>query len=164
MPHLYEITEQMRGLQRLMEDEDTPLSADVLTDSLDGLVGDLEAKAEGLLAYVANVGSDAAAIDVEIKRLQARKKALTNRQNSLREYLRYNMVAGDIKKISCPLFTVTLRKPIDVVSVGMVDQLPPEYVKTTVAPDKGKIKAALKAGLDVPFCRLIPGQPGLMIR
>ena len=162
---LYELTEQYIGLSHLIDEGE--LDAEALQDTLDGLEGDLQAKAEGLLSYVANIGSDVSAIDTEIKRLQARKKVMTNRQDSLREYLRFNMVQGDIKKISCPLFTISLRKPVDVVEIdGSIptELLPKEYLNWSVSINKMKIKSDLKAGKDVPGARLVPGKPGLMIK
>ena len=98
MTHLYELSNQMVGLQRLMEEDD--LDPQVLEDTLDGLKGDIQVKAEGLLAYVGNLGSDVDAIDAAIKRLQGRKKTLVNKQDSLRDYLRHNMESADIQKIT----------------------------------------------------------------
>ena len=162
MTNLYEMTSQMIGLKRLIDDGE--MDEQALADTLDGLEGDLKVKAENLLGYVANVGSDVDAIDAEIKRLTGRKKVMVNNQNRLREYLRYNMDVGGIDKIECPLFTITLRKATQVVSVGDIEQLPDEYIRTTVAPDKVAIKAALKAGIDVPGCEFQEGKRGLMIK
>ena len=164
MSHLYELTGQMIGLQRLIEDGE--MDDEALQDTLEGLEGDLQAKAEGLLSYVANVGSDVSAIDVEIKRLQARKTTMVNRQNSLREYLKLNMVAGDIQKITCPLFSITLTKPRDVCVIDHADRLPESFVKTktTVMPVKADILRALKEGFDVPGASLGKSQPGLLIK
>lgn len=163
MTTLYTLTEQYIGLSHLIDEGE--LDAETLQATLDGLSGDLEAKAEGLLSYIGNIGSDVSAIDTEIKRLQARKKVMTNRQESLREYLRFNMVQGDIKKISCPLFTITLCNPIDVVDIDIVPEgLPDKYVMKTCKPLKGIIKADLKKGIEIDGCRLVPGKPGLMIK
>ena len=42
MPHLYELSAQMKGLQKLVDSGD--MSADDLVDTIDGLTGDLMAK------------------------------------------------------------------------------------------------------------------------
>ena len=163
MAKLYELTEQMQGLRALMEDDDVEYD---LTDTLDALEGDIQVKAEGLLAYVTNLGSDASQIDVEIKRLQARKKAIANRQESLRDYLRFNMEESGIDKITCPLFTITLRKAPDVVVVESADLIPDMFkeVVETVKVDKAAIKRHLKDKMDVPGARLEPGKRGLLIK
>jgi len=164
MTHLYELSNQMVGLQRLMEEDD--LDPQVLEDTLDGLKGDIQVKAEGLLAYVGNLGSDVDAIDAAIKRLQGRKKTLVNKQDSLRDYLRHNMESADIQKITCPLFTITLRKPSMVVDAPDIRKVPKEYRITTTntVPDKFAIKAAFKKGEYVPGCKLVPGKSGLLIK
>jgi hypothetical protein len=167
MTTLYTLTGQMIGLHNLMEDG--LMDADTLQDTLDGLTGELEQKAESLLGYVANVGSDVSAIDVEIKRLQARKQVMINRQDSLREYLRMNMEVSGTNKITCPLFSITLRKPTQMVDVVERSLLPDEYLLPAkpipeLQPDKRKILATLKAEVDVPGCRLMDGKRGLLIK
>lgn len=164
MTHLYDLTGQMIGLRNLMEDGD--VDPTVLQDTLDGLTGDIEVKAEGLLGYVANISADAAAIDAEIKRLQARKIAMTNQQRALRDYLKHNMISADIQKITCPLFSVTLIKPKPMVAILDKKALPDSMVKTTVtvAPIKADILKALKAGLGVSGATLGESDYGLLIK
>jgi len=164
MAHLYEMTGQLIGLQRLIEDGE--MDEQTLADTLDGLQGDIKVKAEGLLMYVANIGSDVDSIDNEIKRLTARKRVMVNHQNALREYLRYNMDVGGIQKIECPLFTITLKKPAPMVVIDDESALPEKYIMTVVtkSPVKADIMKALKAGKDVPGAHLGESQPGLMIK
>lgn len=161
---LYELTAQVKGLQRLMEDGE--MDEQTLQDTLEGLEGDLQVKADGLLAYVSNLGSDVAAIDAEINRLQARRNAISNHQESLREYLRFNMEQSGIDKITCPLFTITLRKAPDVVVIESEDLIPAMYKETveTVKISKEAIKRHLKEGIHVPGARLGDGKRGLLIK
>jgi hypothetical protein len=161
---LYELTAQVKGLQRLMEDGE--MDEQTLQDTLEGLEGDLQVKADGLLAYVSNLGSDVAAIDAEINRLQARRNAIANHQESLREYLRFNMEQSGIDKITCPLFTITLRKAPDVVVIESEDLIPAMYKETveTVKISKEAIKRHLKEGIHVPGARLGEGKRGLLIK
>ena len=160
---LYELTGQYIGLHRLMDDAE--MDAETLQDTLDGLEGELQQKAEGLLSYVANIGSDVSAIDLEIKRLQARKTTMKNRQESLREYLKFNMMNASIQKITCPLFSVTLIKPKPMVVIDNRDALPDVFVKTTVtkAPVKADILKALKKGETVSGAHMGESSPGLRI-
>ena len=160
---LYELTNQMQGLRALMEDDEVDYD---LTETLDGLEVDIQVKADGLLAYVTNLGADVDAIDKEVKRLQARKTAIVNRQESLREYLRINMEASGIDKITCPLFTITLRKAPDVVVIESEDLIPDMFKEEVITTkiDKMAINRHLKDGMDVPGARLEPGKRGLMIK
>jgi uncharacterized protein YeeX (DUF496 family) len=133
-------------------------------DTMESLQGDLETKADGLLMYVANLKAEEKALGDEIKRLQAKKKTKQNHQERLRNYLRDNMAAAGISKIECPLFTITLRKPSQVVEVDDLYAIPDVYVNVDIKPDKALIKEALKEGKIVDGCRLATGQPGLLIR
>lgn len=164
MTHLYQLTSQMIGLQKLIEDGE--MEPQALQDTLDGLEGDIQIKADGLLAYVANLGADVDAIDNEIKRLTARKNAIANRQESLREYLRFNMEQSGIDKITCPLFTITLRAAPAVVVIESEDLIPDMYkeIVETVKISKEAIKRHLKEGIHVPGARLGDGKRGLVIK
>lgn len=155
------MTSQMIGLKAMLDDPDVDFD---LTDTLDGLEGDIQDKAENLLAVVSNFGSDINQIDTEIKRLQARKKTLSGHQDRLREYLRYNMEAGGISKITCPLFSITLTKPRPVVQIDDADKIPDDYIKVTRTPVKTDILRELKAGKEIPGASLGESKPGLMIR
>jgi len=163
MTTLYELSNQMIGLQHLMEDDDAEYD---LTDTLDALEGDIQVKAENLLGYVSNLAADVSVIDTEIKRLQSRKKVIANRQESLREYLRFNMETGGIDKITCPLFTITLRKATDICVIDSEDLIPDEFktIVTTTKIDKMAIKRAIKVNGIVEGVRLEPGKRGLMIK
>ena len=163
MTTLYNLSQQMVGLRNMMEDDELTFD---LTDTIDGLEGDIQLKAEGLLAYVANLSTDVQAIENEITRLKQRKDVIQNRQESLREYLRYNMAESGIDKITCPLFTITLRKATDICVIES-ENLIPEMFKERVEEvriDKMAIKRHLKDGMDVPGARLEAGKRGLMIK
>jgi hypothetical protein len=164
MTKLYEITNQFIGLQSLIDEGE--LDPEILQDTLDGLEMDLQAKAEGLLAFVSNIGSDVDSVTTEIKRLQDRKKGMQNKQTSLREYLKFNMQSAEISKITCPLFSITLTKPRPMVVITNAEGLPDNFIKTTVtkAPIKADILKALKAGETVSGAELGHSEPGLMIR
>lgn len=162
MTTLYELTGQYLSLAQLADDPDMPPEA--LADSLEGLEGEIEIKAQALLQVVAGMEGDTVAIDAEIKRLQDRKRVIQNRANRLRDYLYRNMVATGISKIDCPLFHITLTKPRPTVVIEDESRIPDQYMKTTKAPVKADILKALKAGEDVPGCVLGESKQGLIIR
>ena len=164
MTKLYELAGQYLALSELADDPNMPPEA--LQDSLEGLEGEIEVKAQALLQVVAGMEGDTGAIDAEIKRLQTRKRVIENRAASLRDYLYQNMVATGISKISCPLFQITLAKGRPVVVVEDESQVPDQYIKTTIvkAPRKAEIMAALKSGEAVPGCVLGESKQSLRIR
>ena len=162
---LYEITEQHKQLAELAESSDEDI-AQAVADTFEMIEGDFNDKALSLITVVNNMDSDADQIDKEIARLQAKKKSIQNSQNSMREYLRSNMEATGISKISCPLFTITLAAGRDMVLVTDEDKIPTDYlnIKTSVAPIKADILKALKAGESIPGCELGKSKTSLRIK
>lgn len=144
---LYELTGQLKGLQLLA---DTDESIDI-ADTLQALEGEFSVKADGIAKILAVIDGDTDCIDAEIDRLKQMKSAKVSRKERLKDYLRTNMEAAGIKKISCPLFTITLVDGREIAIIDDEAQLPDEYVevKTAIAPDKNAIAAALKSGITI---------------
>ena len=162
MPTLYELTDQVLGVKRMLDADF--IDDEIFDDTMEGLTGDLSAKAEGLLSYVANLKAEEQALANEIRRLQAKKQAKKNHQARLRDYLRDNMIKGDIQRIECPLFAITLCKPTMKVEVEDLYAIPDIYVNVEIKPDKALIKEALTKGDLVAGCKLEVGMAGLLIK
>ena len=164
MCKLHEISTQHRELSSLVEQEE--LTLDDVRDTFEALEGEISAKAVSLVAVVDNINSDVKAVDDEIKRLQARKKTMTNKQDSLRGYLKVNMQSAGITSIKCPLFSITLAKGRDVVVVDDADILPDDLVevKVTIAPKKTDILKRLKAGEVIEGARIEKSEESLRIK
>ena len=158
---LYELAAQYKELQTI---DDMPPEA--LADTLEALQGDIEAKAQAIVAVRSGMESDVVAIDAEIARLSTRKKQIQGNEAAMRKYLKDNMQMAGIKNIKCPLFSITLQKGREVAQVDDELSLPEEYVsvKTTVAPDKRKLLADLQSGLEIPGARIVRGDDSLRIK
>ena len=165
MPHMYELTEQMKGLQALIESGE--MDSEILQDTMDGLNTDLLDKGQDVLHFLANLAGDITAYTDEVKRLTARKKALVNHHAWLKEYLRSNMIECEITKIESPVFTATLRKATKMVEIVSEEDLPVTHQTLVPASwqiNKAQIAKDLKAGIDVPGARLVDAKQGLLIR
>ena len=164
MSKLYELSGQLKELDRLVSENEVPL--DQVKDTVDLITGEFEEKAVNIVKVVKNQQPQIDAIDVEIKRLQQMKKNITSKAENLKDYLRENMEANGINKIECPLFTILCKKPNDAVMVTNADLIPDEYttVKTTIAPDKKAILTALKNGEDIPGVELSKAKSPLQIK
>jgi hypothetical protein len=162
MTNLYEITGEMRDLRALGEIEGEL----VVKDTLDAIAGEFKNKAEAIVHISLNLNGDVDSIKNEIERLQDRKKAIESRDKSLKEYLRENMEAAGISKISCPLFTITLAAGRSIAIIENESELPDEMVevKTEIVPDKAKILAALKSGQDVAGASLGTSKSSIRIK
>ena len=162
MTHLYELTEAHKELVALA-DTDSDIA---IQDTLEAVEGEFEEKAKSLMIVVNGMGSDVDSINTEIKRLQERKKIIQNRQESLRDYLRHNMQESGIKKIECPLFTITLANGRDIVQIDNIDEIPTDFVEieTNLKPDKKTLLAALKSGEVIPGVSLVKSQSSVRIK
>ena len=161
---LYELTQQHKELATLAETDEN--MAEAVENTMEALEGDFNDKAISLITVVNNINSDVTAIQDEIDRLTLRKKTMTNRQDSMREYLRINMEASEITKITCPLFTITLAKGRDMVQIDDVEKIPTDYlnIKTSFVPMKKEILADLKTGKEIPGTLLIKSKTSLRIK
>ena len=107
---------------------------------------------ENTLLLYKNCVSDAEAIAAEIKTLKARQAALEKRADRLKADAS-DALNGE--KFQTARVAVSWRKS----TAAEVDEslCPEEYITTkiTTAPDKKAITAALKAGQEIPGCKLV---------
>lgn len=165
MSALYELTGQFKELAVLMEDADEDMAIAV-RDTMGAIQAEFNDKALAVSRVILNMDGDIEAVDAEIERLQERKRLMSNRKGQIIDYLRENMEAAEITKISCPLFTITLLKGRESVIVDDESQLEDELVSTKVvtAPDKKAIAERIKAGQDVKGAHLERGKSSIRIK
>lgn len=164
MSTLRELSHELQEVQALALDPDVPEEA--MRDTLDGIEGMFNDKAVRIVHVIANSDTDVDAISAEIKRLSERKRSIELAQDRLREYLRFNMEATGISKISSPLFTITLAAGRDMVEIYDEAALPDEFVrvKTVVSPEKADILKALKSGIEVPGATITKSKSSVRIK
>ena len=160
LPTLYELAAEYREGMAKLQDLDLP--AEVIADTLEGMSGDLEAKATNVAMFVRNLDSLADNIKAAEATMTARRKAIEARAEHVREYLLNNMLACQISKIESPYFTLAIRSNPPKVVIDDPEMVPDEYWRQPAIPspelDKKAIAAALKAGDNVPGCRTEQGQ------
>ena len=153
MANLYEITREALELASLLEIEE-------LTPELEAALvinqEQLQAKAVNYAKVIANIQSDADAIDTEIKRLKAMKESKERAIDRLKDAVKNAMLVSGIDKIESPLFKLALRRS-ESVEVDLVEALPSDFrtIKNVVTADKIAIKEAIKRGENVIGARLI---------
>ena len=151
MTALYLIANEYRDAAMRLADMD--LDAQTIADTLEGLSGDLEIKAQNVAYFVRNLEVTAAAIKVHEGEQAARRKAIENRAAAMRDYLARCMEATGIEKIEGPGVKLSFRKSSAVVIDG-IDLIPAEFMRTPEppppAPDKKAIGDAIKAGREIP--------------
>ena len=153
METLRELTNDMYALLEYADSTD-PDDQAVFQDTLDGLKGMIEQKADGYCAVMDQIKANIAAHDLEIKRLTARKNAMEANIKRMKELLLEAMVAMDEKKIMTGLYTITRCKNGGKQSIEITGKVPDKYCKITIEPDMDKIREALELGVDLPFASL----------
>lgn len=159
MTALYELAREYRDAAETLADLD--LDAQTLADTLEGMSGELEVKAQNVIMFTRNLESTAAAIKEAEAQMAARRKALENRAARLRRYVLENMQFAGVQKIECPWFTLSVRDNPAAVEIFEPGLIPAEYMTQPAppppAPNKTAIKAAINAGTEVPGAKLTNG-------
>ncbi|AZF37745.1 hypothetical protein C4J88_2965 [Pseudomonas sp. R4-39-08] len=165
MTTLYTIAEQFKELAVLAETADEDLAV-ALRDTMEGIEGEFQEKGKAIAMITLNIDGDLEAIQSQIDRLTERKRIINNRKESLKEYLRTNMDAAGITKITHPLFTITCGKGKPIVVIDDEKAIPDDFVnvKVTSAPDKAAIAKALKDGQEVPGAHSEIGKSSISIK
>lgn len=159
MTALYELAAEYRAAADKLADMD--IDEQTISDTLEGMSGELEVKAQNVILFTRNLEATACAIKEAEGQMAARRKALENRAAGLRLYVLENMKFAGIQKIECPWFKMTIRENHAAVDIYEPGLIPAQYMRQPEppppAPDKTAIKAALAAGTEVPGAKLTRG-------
>jgi hypothetical protein len=111
---------------------------------------ELQEKSFNYAYIVKTIEGDITTIDEEIKRLTSLKKAKNNVVDRMKEAVINALHIYGLEKISSPTLTLSVRRS-ESVEIISEEQLSDEYkvTKVTTAPDKIRIKEAIKSGKDV---------------
>lgn len=151
--NLYEIDASLAQAFEAAIDPDTgEILNEEMADAFEQLQIDRDKKIEGTACLIKNLRAEAAALKAEKDSLAARQRTAENKANSLSKYLA-GYLNGD--KFKTARAAISWRKS-EAVEVVDASQLPAEYlVQQAPTPNKPEIKAALKAGNEIPGARLI---------
>lgn len=137
---------------------DLEMDDQTVHDTLEGISGALEAKASHVAMFARNLETLAISIQEAERQMAARRKAIENRANRIREYLKMNMQRTGIHRIESPYFTIAIRENPGAVVIDAESQIPEEFMRVPTppppAPDKKAIAAAIKIGKEVPGCHI----------
>jgi len=150
MATLYELTGQYRELLELAESEE--LDKQLIADTLEGLDGEIEIKADGYAKVIRELEGKTAVLKDEIDRLSKRKSVIENNIKNLKQALETAMRATGKTKFKTELFSFNIQKnPARLVITG---EVPEEYlIPQEPKIDTSAIKEALKQQ-ELPFAHL----------
>lgn len=144
MGSLREITGDMLKLMIMLEEEP---DSEVLKDTLEGMRGELDSKAENYVYVIKEYEIQIEAIKKEKARLDARMKTMENSMNRLKDALKGAMEVTGTKKCGGNIYTITLKNGAD--QLGEFDEslIPEKYfekIPATLKLDKRKLLADAK--------------------
>ncbi len=154
MRALYEINQDILGCV----DMETGEILD--TEKLDALQMEREAKLEGVALWIKDLKAEAEAVKAEADKLTARKKAVENKIEGLKNWLLFALEGEKLKTPRCNVYqTHSQRVAFDSeeefikrVQGTENEALFLRYKEPEI--NKQEVKAALKEGLYVPFAHL----------
>lgn len=160
MTKLYEVA---NDYARLM---DSDMEPEMITDTLEGIEGELTDKISQMLAVCKNLSAHSDALKNESASLAARARTADNQIASIKEYIAKSLQLAGKKKVTAGLHQVSVRAPSKSVDITDAGALPAELVEyeTTIKPDKLAIKHLLDAGKEVPGAQIKIGKPSLIIK
>lgn len=151
MATMYELTRQFEELLEMIDDPNIP--DDVLQDTMEGLEGEIELKADGCAKVIAEATGRAEMLTAEIERLTARKAALLNGAKRIKGTITDMMIHCGKPEFKTDLFSFKIQKnPPKVVIDGNV---PDKYlVPQEPKVDLKSIKADIDSGAKIDFAHL----------
>ena len=155
MSSIYELAGAYLQILEMMEDPD--LDSQTLADTMEGVEGELEMKAESYAKIMKNLEGDVAALKAEEERLANRRKAIENNIKNMKITLQSMMTFTGKVKFKTDLFSFGIQKNAPSVVIDTdINNLPTEFLKfKDPEPDKAKLKEALKNGEDLSgYCHL----------
>lgn len=163
MSTLYEITGDYLRLLEMLEEEES-IDPQAFKDTLEGIEGEFEIKADGYARVLKELVAEAGKYDAEIQRMTARRDSLNNRSKMLKQHLYESMKATGKLKFKTDLFSFGIQKngglqPLEILPDV---EIPDKYLHKE--PDNTKIREALKKGAELPFAVLKERGEHLSIR
>ena len=161
---LYEMTNEIKGLYQLVESGE--LTQAEIKDTLDAVEGSFKDKVESALKLRQQLIRDAEGLDVEATRITALQVKCENSAESIKAYIKQNMEALELDKLSLDLFKVTLKKSTKKLGALDEDKIPKGYFETIPASKKLDKRKLLKDAKeeDIAGVELIDSSRALTIK
>lgn len=143
---LYEMTEDYETVLNMLYDPE--VDEDVIFDTLEGIEGEIEDKADGYAKLIMELKADAQKIKDEEQRLYARRISIENRQKRILQTLQANLEFIGKTKFKTDLFSFNVQKngglqPMAI--TGGLTDIPEEFlIPQDPVPDKKAIREYLK--------------------
>ena len=144
---LYDLTNDYMELLQMAEDPD--IDEQAFLDTLEGIEGALEDKADNYAKIMRMLEADTKGIKAEEDRLSARRKTIENNIKRMKQSLQIMMELTGRTKFKTQLFSFTVRNNAEsvIIDTDNIRNIPDQYLKfKEPEADKTAIKKAIKEG------------------
>lgn len=157
MSSLYQLSEEYQELMSMALDPD--VDPEALADTLEGIEGEIECKADGYAKVMRNLEADASAIKTEIARLTERKKHIEANVDRMKRSLESAMRLTGKTKFKTSLFSFNIQKNPAALKIDNPDRVPEEFlIPQDPKINTTAIKKELKEGTVFDWCHLEQGE------
>lgn len=162
MSNLYQLTNNYETVLNMLYDED--VDEQMILDTLEGIEGEIEDKADGYAKIIKELEAKKNARKEEAKRLTDSAKVFENRVNALKHNLFNAMKQTGKTKFATDLFSFNIAKNGGKQTLTIDGEVPEEYTKTITENDTDKIRQALEKGEKLTFAHFEPRGESLRIK
>lgn len=149
---LYELTEQYQQLVDMAADAEP----EVLADTLEGIEGEIEDKADNYAKVIRSIAGDIESVQAEIDRLSTRKMAMENTVKRIKDNLQAAMIATGKRKFKTSTFSFGIQKNPASVQVKDIVNIPSQFWKPQdPVLDKVALKNYLKENGAQDYAELV---------
>lgn len=153
MATLYELTDEYMQLLEMMSDPD--MDPQIILDTMEGVGGEIEDKAENYAEMIAILDAQVEACKKQIERLTRLKDSSTANINRMKESLKQAMQTTGKTKFKTELFSFRIQKNPASVQIEEGATIPDKYlIAQEPKIDKRGMIADLKNGEKIEGCTL----------
>lgn len=168
MSTLYELTGEYLALSDMLMDDE--VDEQTVLDTLEGVKGEIEIKAEGYVKVLRSIEAQAETYAKEAEAFTKKATTAKNRAESLKRALFNAMTEMDLPEIKTDLFKLKIVNNGGIQPLWMtedINEIPEDFIRIKKEADKSKIAEHLKTlpeGVEVPWARLLPRGKHLTIK
>jgi hypothetical protein len=138
---LYELAANYMAALEFLTDPENEIDQQTLIDTMEAIDATIDDKLINIGKFVLSLENQAEGIKAAEKRMEARRKALENKAEWLRDYMKRSMESTGKTKLSAPDIALSLANKPPSVVIDDESMIPPEFFE----PQPPKLsKAAIK--------------------